>query len=290
MLAMILVRGAMVGAVYAALAVGFSMIFGVARIVNLAHTAFFMLAAYAMYTCLNLLGLNNILAIVISLVVVIGIGLLVYKVLLERIKAHEGAVILVTVALAMAFQELMLFIFGSSYKSVAPFVSGTVDIWGVTIPFQELFILGVTALCLLAIAIFLYRSYSGLAIRVTSQDREAANLMGINVDKSSMISVGIAVGLAAIAGVVVAPTYVIEPGMWGGPLIMMFAAVILGGLGSMKGSFIGAFILGYVEVIVVFLLPSGSFIKGAIALLIMVVILFIRPEGLFGVAFEEERL
>jgi branched-chain amino acid transport system permease protein len=280
----------MVGAVYAALAVGFSMIFGVARIVNLAHTAFFMLAAYALYTCLNLLGLNIVLAIIISIITVIAIGLLVYKVLLERIKAHEGAVILVTVALAMAFQELMLFVYGSNYHSVAPFIAGTVDIWGVTIPVQELFILGVTAVCLIAIVIFLYRSYPGLAIRVTSQDREAANLMGIDVEKSSMISVAIAVGLAAIAGVVVAPTYVIEPGMWAGPLTMMFAAVILGGLGSMKGSFIGAFILGYVEVTVVFLLPSGSYIKGAIALLIMVVILFIRPEGLFGVAFEEERL
>ena len=280
----------MVGAVYAALAVGFSMIFGVARIVNLAHTAFFMLAAYAMYTGLNILGLNIILAIVVSIVAVIAIGLLVYKLLLERIKAHEGAVILVTVAIAMAFQELMLFVYGSTYHSVAPFVTGTVDIWGVTIPFQELFILGITTVCLLAIAIYLYGSYSGLAIRVTSQDREAANLMGIDVDKSSMISVGIAVALAAIAGVVVAPTYVIEPGMWASPLIMMFAAVILGGLGSMKGSFIGAFILGYVEVIVVFLLPSGSYIKGAIALLIMVAILLMRPEGLFGVAFEEERL
>ena len=290
MFAMILLRGAMVGAVYAALAVGFSMIFGVARIVNLAHTAFFMLAAYAMYTGLNILGLNIILAIVVSIVAVIAIGLLVYKLLLERIKAHEGAVILVTVAIAMAFQELMLFVYGSTYHSVAPFVTGTVDIWGVTIPFQELFILGITTVCLLAIAIYLYGSYSGLAIRVTSQDREAANLMGIDVDKSSMISVGIAVALAAIAGVVVAPTYVIEPGMWASPLIMMFAAVILGGLGSMKGSFIGAFILGYVEVIVVFLLPSGSYIKGAIALLIMVAILLMRPEGLFGVAFEEERL
>jgi branched-chain amino acid transport system permease protein len=78
--------------------------------------------------------------------------------------------------------------------------------------------------------------------------------------------------------------------MWVNPLLMMFAAVILGGLGSMKGSFIGAFILGYIEVIVVFLLPAGAFIKGAIALAIMVAILLIRPEGLFGVAFEEERL
>ena len=78
--------------------------------------------------------------------------------------------------------------------------------------------------------------------------------------------------------------------MWAHPLVMMFAAVILGGLGSVKGSFIGAFILGYTEVLVVFLVPTGSFIKGSVAMLIMVIILLVRPEGLYGVIFEEERL
>jgi len=96
--------------------------------------------------------------------------------------------------------------------------------------------------------------------------------------------------LAAIGGIVVAPTLVLEPRMWTHPLIMIMAIVVLGGLGSVKGSFIGAFILAFVEVLVVFLVPAGAFLKGAIALLVMVVILLVRPEGLFGIAFEEERL
>jgi branched-chain amino acid transport system permease protein len=114
--------------------------------------------------------------------------------------------------------------------------------------------------------------------------------MAIDVGRICLISVGVAVALAAIAGAIIAPIFTIEPYMWIHPLTMMFAAVILGGLGSIRGSFIGAFILGYTEVLVVFLVPEGSFIKGSVAMAIMVVILLLRPEGLFGVVFEEERL
>lgn len=290
MLQMILLRGAMVGAVYASLAVGFSLIFGVARIVNLAHTAFFMLAAYMLFTATSMLGLNTFVSIVISIVLVTVVGVACYKAFLERIREHEGAVILMTVALALAFQELMLLLFSGVYRGVAPFIAGNVDIIGVTIPIQQLLIVGITAVCLLAVAAFLYWTNLGLAVRVTAQDKEVTNLMGINGNRTAMVSMALAVALAAVAGAVVAPTYVISPQMWAHPLVMMFAAVILGGLGSMKGGFVGAFILGYVEVLVVFLIPEGSFIKGAVALAIVVVILFLRPEGLFGVTFEEERL
>jgi branched-chain amino acid transport system permease protein len=104
-----------------------------------------------------------------------------------------------------------------------------------------------------------------------------------------MYTVGISVGLAAIAGVVVAPVFVVDPLMWLSPLVTMLAIVVLGGLGSLKGSLIGAFIIGYVEAITVFAVPSGSYLKGAVALSIMIVVLLLRPEGLFGIAFEEER-
>jgi branched-chain amino acid transport system permease protein len=114
--------------------------------------------------------------------------------------------------------------------------------------------------------------------------------MGINVPRILLTTMGIAAALAAVAGIVVAPTLVLEPRMWTHPLIMVMAIVVLGGLGSVKGSFIGAFLLSFVEVLVVFLIPTGAFLKGAIALLAMVIILLVRPEGLFGVAFEEERL
>jgi branched-chain amino acid transport system permease protein len=104
-----------------------------------------------------------------------------------------------------------------------------------------------------------------------------------------MATVGLSVGLAAIAGVVVSPVFVVDPFMWLSPLVTMLAIVVLGGLGSLKGSLIGALIIGYVEAITVFAVPAGAHLKGAVALLIMVAVLLVRPEGLFGVAFEEER-
>jgi branched-chain amino acid transport system permease protein len=114
--------------------------------------------------------------------------------------------------------------------------------------------------------------------------------MGINVRRILLITMGLAAGLAAVAGAVVAPTLTLVPTMWTSPLVMIMAIVVLGGLGSVKGSLIGAFIIGFIEVLVVFLMPSGAFLKGAFALLVMVLILLVRPEGLFGVVFEEERL
>ena len=129
----------------------------------------------------------------------------------------------------------------------------------------------------------------GLAIRSTAQDREVANLMGMNVHRVAMATVAISVALAAIAGVVVAPVFVVDPFMWLTPLVTMLAIVVLGGLGSLKGSLVGALVIGYVEAITVFALPQGAFLKGAVALSIMVLVLLARPEGLFGVAFEEER-
>jgi branched-chain amino acid transport system permease protein len=290
MLAMILIKGAMIGAVYASLAVGFSLVFGVAKIINLAHTAFFMLAAYAMYTLVMIYHWPILASIGVLLIGVSLLAIVVYLFLLDRIREHEGAVLLVTVALAVGFQEILLLVFESTFRGVAPFIQGTVELAGVTVPKQDLLIFGVTGLCLIAVLLFLYKTRLGLSLRVTAQDRETANFMGINVKWVCLVSVVVAVALAAVAGAVVSPTLTVEPYMWSHPLVMMFAAVILGGLGSVKGSFIGAFILGYTEVLVVFMIPAGSFIKGSVAMLIMVVILLVRPEGLFGVAFEEERL
>ena len=104
-----------------------------------------------------------------------------------------------------------------------------------------------------------------------------------------MMTMGLSVGLAAFTGAIVVPLTVLEPHMWTHPLIMMMAVVVLGGLGSLRGSFMGAYILGFAEALVVFLAPMGAFLKGSVALSIMILVLLIRPEGLFGVSFEEER-
>ena len=183
----------------------------------------------------------------------------------------------------------MLISFGGNYLGIPSTLQGSVRLMGVGIPYQRLLILAVAAAMLVFVWFLLYRTRLGLAIRSTANDLEVANLMGMNVQRVAMATVGISVALAAVAGVVVAPVFVVDPFMWLAPLVTMLAIVVLGGLGSLKGSLIGALIIGYVEAITVFALPGGAYLKGAVALLIMVVVLLARPEGLFGVVFEEER-
>jgi branched-chain amino acid transport system permease protein len=286
----IIVNTLVKGGVYALLAIGFSLIFGVARVLNLAHTAFYMLAAYGIYTFAHLLGLDPILSVFLSIVITTLIGLATYKLFIDRVREHHITVMLITLALAMAFQEIMLLIFGGHYLSAPSFVSGYWEIIGVKVSYQHLLTLGVVSVVLIGIWALLSKTKLGIAIRATAQDTEVANLMGINVSTILFTVMGIAAGLAAIAGVVVAPTLVLEPHMLWPPFVMVMAIITLGGLGSVKGSVVGAFILAFVEVLVVFLLPAGAFLKGAFALLVMVIVLIVRPEGLCGVAFEEERL
>lgn len=289
MLQDIFVTGLVNGGVYALLAVGFSLIFGVARIVNIAHTAFYMLAAYCFYTLLVKGGLGFLLSAIIAVAGVTLFSVLCYRLVIEPVREHEAAVLIATIALALIFQELMLFTFGGHYLGIPSTLEGAVRVLGVTIPYQRMLILVVAAGMLALVWFVLYRTRLGLAIRATANDLEVANLMGMNVHRVAMATVAISVALAAIAGVVVAPVFVVDPFMWLAPLVTMLAIVVLGGLGSLKGSLIGALIIGYVEAITVFALPAGAYLKGAVALGIMVVVLLVRPEGLFGVAFEEER-
>ena len=277
------------GSIYAILAIGFSLIFGVARIVNIAHTAFYMLASYCIYYMTTKLGIHSILAMMVAVILVITLGLISYKLFIDPIREHEAAVLIATIALAIALQEIMLLFFSGDFLSVPPLIEGFFTILGVKVFFQQFLTFIVVLVILAALRTLLMKSRLGLAIRSTAQDREVANLMGMNESRVAMLTVGISVGLAGLAGAVVVPLTIVNPFMWLHPLIMMMAVVVLGGLGSIKGSFIAAYILGFAESLVVFLAPMGSYLKDSVALSIMIIVLLIRPEGLFGVAFEEER-
>ena len=285
----IITSGLINGSVYALLAIGFSLIFGAARIVNLAHTAFYMVASYCIYYATHKMGIHPVIAMVVAIILVAFIGLVFYRFFIDPIREHEAAVLIATIAMAMAMQEVMLLFFTGNFLSVPALVKGYLKIAGVKIAYQQLLTIGVALLILAGVWTVLMKTRLGLAVRATAQDREVANLMGMNESQVAMVTMGVSVGLAAFAGAVVVPLAVVNPHMWMHPLIFMLAVVVLGGLGSLKGSFIGAYILGFSESLVVFLLPMGSFLKGSVALSIMILVLLIRPEGLFGVAFEEER-
>lgn len=272
------------------MSIGFSLIFGNARVINMAHTAFFMAAAYGMWYCIRQLGLDVIASIVITVPAVTILGLLAYWFLINRIREHHAAVLLMTVALALVFQEIFLGIFASQYRSIPYLISGYLEIFGVRVLNQHLLSLGIVAAVIVVVWLVLTRTKLGIAIRATAQDAEIANLMGISVPRTLLITMGIATALAAIAAVVVAPLWAVYPYMWNAPLVMVLVIVVLGGLGSIKGSIIGAFIVALVEVLVATLMPSGAYLKMMFAMLVMIIVLVVRPGGLFGIVFEEERL
>jgi len=289
MLQDILVTGLVNGGVYALLAIGFSLIFGVARIVNIAHTAFYMLAAYCFYTLLVNYGWGFAPAALVAVLAVTAVSVLCYRLVIEPVREHEAAVLIATIALGLIFQELMLFSFGAHFLGIPSTLGGVVRILGVTVQYQRLLILLVAGLMLVLVWFVLYRTRLGLAIRATANDLEVANLMGMNVDRVAMFTVALSVGLAAVAGVLASPVTVVHPFMWLDPLIIILAIVVLGGLGSLKGSLLGAFILAFAEATTVFNWPEVAFLNRVVALMVMVVVLLARPEGLFGVAFEGER-
>jgi len=285
----IIINGLINGSIYALLAIGFSLIFGVARVVNIAHTALYMVATYLLYIGLNLLGISAILALGASVLITTVLGLICYQLFIKPIREHESAVLIATIALGMVIQEILLYFFKGHYLGVPPLASGFTTLGGVKVSNQHLLALGVALLAFVVTWLLLFRTKIGLAVRCTAQDREVANLMGINVNREITIALVISVVLAAVAGAIVAPLKTIDPHMWMPPLIMMLAIVVLGGLGSIKGSFIASYIIGFTEAAIVFGIPTMGFLKEPAALSIMIIVLLIRPEGLFGIVFEEER-
>ena len=285
----IIITGLITGSMLALLAISFSLIFGVARIVNIAHTAFYMVAAYCIFSLTGKFGLNPVAGMMVAVVVVTVLGLLAYKFLIDPIREHEAAVLIATIALAMIFQEAVMLIYTGDYRTVSALIEGYFIVTGVKVFYQQVLTFGVVLAVLALLWFLLMKTKLGLAIRSTAEDREVANLMGMNDSRLAMITMGISVALAGFTGAVIAPLTVLSPFMWMEPLIMMMAVVVLGGLGSIKGSFVAAYILGFTEALVVFMIPKGAFLKGSVALMIMILVLLLRPEGLFGIYFEEER-
>ena len=278
------------GSVYALLASGMSLIFGVGRMINLAHTAFFMLAGYGMYYFMRELGWGAIPSIVTTVLGVTLVGVLVYRFLINRVRQHQQAVLLITVALAMVFQEILLATFSEFYRTAPTFIAGVTTILGVRVVNQYLLIIGTVVAVLTILWLLLTKTKLGTAIRATANDAEIASLMGISVSRTLMITMGIATGLAALAATLVSPLWITFPFCWIQPLTMVLVIIVLGGLGSIKGSFIGAYVIALVEVLVIRFVPSGAYLSVPFILMVLVIVLVVRPAGLFGIILEEERL
>ena len=214
MIQMIFINGLVFGGVYAVLAVGFSLVFGVAKILNMAHTAFYMVTAYLIFIATTMLGFPLLLSVVLSAFISGILGIVCYQLLFDRVKEHQTAVMIISVALAILFQEVLLLIFAGHFRNILPFIPGYVEIVGLRVSNQHVITIGVSIATLIGLWILLSKSFLGKAIRAIADDSEIANLMGINVGQVCMITMGISTLLAGVAAAAIVPIFTLEPHMW----------------------------------------------------------------------------
>jgi branched-chain amino acid transport system permease protein len=291
----IIIHGAITGGTLALLAIGFSLIYGVSEVVNMAHGAIYMLGTYFYFILTapppyGTFQLDVVPAIIIAVGLSAILGAIIYRFTIDPIIEDLVAVLVVTVGVAIVIQQLLLIRFGAFFRGVPNYVEGYQTILGVKVTNSHLLAFAVSMILFLCLWLFITKTKIGTAMRAVSQDREVTMLMGVNTVRLTMLTMGISSAIAALAGILItaSTTGVAHPTMWQTPLYMSFAIVILGGLGSIKGTFIGAFIVGYAENIFVYSVPGGSYLKGMVALGVMATVLIVRPKGLFGKRVELE--
>jgi branched-chain amino acid transport system permease protein len=281
----ILLIGAVRGALYSLVAVGFVLVFSVGGILNLAHGTYYMLGAYLTVIIYSLVfsAAGPIWLIVSGLLAVLLVGFLatiVYYVLL-RPQIHSLTYVMVmTLALALFVSEIMSLFFGTSGTSVPSFVTGSSQILGTKIINQQLLLLPITGLLLPGLWLFLRFSKWGQAVDSVAQQRTAAVLAGVNVEMATLLTYGLSASLAAMAGVLIAPVSSVVPEMWLFPLIKAFAIAILGGIGSLPGAVLASFLLGYAEVMSSFWLSDH--LSDMVALVLIALVLIFKPSGILG--------
>ena len=276
----ILIYGAVTSAIYALLAVGFTLIFGVARILNLAHGSFYALGAYGTYVLTSIAGLPLWTATLLSIGFVAVFGVVVEKVLIRPLRHSQLGVLMISLAVALVVEQTLFLVFGSEYRNVPSFVDTKINLGGVDVAGQRLLTLAVAAVAIGALYMFIQFTRLGSAILAISQDPEAAKYMGIPSDKIFSLVMAISAALAALAGVMAGPFLSVQPSMHLLPIVKAFAIVVVGGLGSIPGSIAAAFLLGYAETCVAYLISSSwTEIVSVLATLLMLVF---RPAGIFG--------
>lgn len=279
----ILFWGLYAGCIYILLATGVNLIFGVMKTVNFAHGELLMIGAYVTWTLFSLTGLNPYLLLVATVPVLLLFGIAVQRLAFRPVLgSHKLNEIFLSIGLIYLFQNGAAMIWGSDYQSIqSPFASMAVTIGSFRLPLDYVIIIAVTIGILVGLQLLLRRTRLGLALRATSQNRKAAMLSGINVERMDMIAFGLGAALAGAAGTLwVVSGQVFDPYMGSVPAVKAFAIVILGGLGSIPGAIIGGLFYGVAESAATYTL--GGAWKDAISFIVLIVVLIIRPTGLFG--------
>ncbi|WP_424140066.1 branched-chain amino acid ABC transporter permease [Roseomonas chloroacetimidivorans] len=275
-----LVNGTVLGGTYALLGIGLTLIFGVMRVVNFTHGELYAFGAYMAYGLVALLRLDFYLSLLLATLLGLALGAVIELVLLRPLRrADIDSVMLAMIGAALVLQNANMWAWGGVAKLVpSPFEGTPLVVGPVSVLPLRLFVLGVSCALLLGFWLLLERTRAGIAMRATFQDAETASLMGVRVNWVSTATFAIGSGLAAAAGALLGPVFMVSPTMGDLVGLKAFAIVILGGLGNLPGAVIGGFALGYVEEF------GGGFLsteyRDAFGFLLIILVLAIRPQGL----------
>lgn len=278
-----LINGLRTGSIYALIAIGYTMVYGIAKMINFAHGDIIMVGAYALYFSISVLGLPVPVALVITVIVCAVLGVVIEKVAYKPLRSAPPLAVLIT-AIGMSFflQSASLLIFGSTpipFQSVI--LNVNISVGPVVISSITVVTLIVTAIAMILLTLFVNKTKMGSAMRAVSEDKGAAELMGINVNSTISLTFAIGSALAAVAGVLYICQYQsMKPTLGALPGIKAFVAAVLGGIGSIPGAMLGGILLGLIESV------SKAYIStelaDAIVFGVLIVVLLFRPSGLLG--------
>jgi len=278
----IIIYGAVQGSVYALLALGYSLVYGVGGILNLAHGSYYLIAAYAFYmTWLQVGGIFGFFfGMVIGIIVATFVGMISYLIIIKPLKKFQISMLMGTFAVGFFIEQLVIAMLDPKMHALPTLFTGDITILGIEIQMHWILIIVASIIIITLVILFINKSKMGKSIRAVSQDQEAAMLMGINADRTLMYTVMLSALLAGIAAVLYTPVDMVAPYKGWPVLTGAIAVVILGGMGSLHGSVVGAFILGYARIITDYLIDPVY--SSLIPVLLIVFILVVRPRGLFG--------
>lgn len=283
----VLVVGLLLGGIYSLVSIGLNLIFGVIRIVNFAQGELVMLGMYATLALFAFAHVDPYLAAFIVCPLLFGFGVLIQRFILQPLQNEPMMQVFATFGLLILLQNIVLAITRGAALSVrTDLASVTIPLGTMQVSVVRLIALIAATLVAIGLQLFLNRTLMGKAIRAVAQDRRAARLMGIDVEKTYMITFGIGAALTGLAGALLTPIYSLQPQIGGNFILAAFAVVVLGGLGSVSGAYLGGFIIGITESFAGFYLDPA--LKHAIWFMVFIIVLIVKPSGLFGHIGAEE--
>jgi branched-chain amino acid transport system permease protein len=278
----LIVSTILLGGIYALIAVGLTLIFGVMRVVNFAHGEFLMLAMYVAFWAFSLLRSDPYLTLVVSLPLFFAAGWLSYRAVMRPvIQASHTVQIFTTVGLSIALQNVALVLWTADARFVrTDYYAAIVRLFGAAFNVAQIVAFAIAVAATAALFAFMRWSYTGKLMRATAQDRDASSLMGIDTDRVYAVTWAVGITCVGVAGVLLAPIYPVYPTAGLQFVLIAYVAVVLGGLGDMAGALIAALLVAAVEVVGSYVL--GTSWKEMLYLLLFIGILIVRPAGLFG--------